>query len=86
MTFGTCNARVSTGQVQTEAVWSLARQNESGTTDLTETWQDSLDGGSLPTQDNTNKKETRKDIHASSRIQTHDASVRAGGDSSCRRP
>jgi hypothetical protein len=29
----------------------------------------------LPTQDNTNTEETRTDIHASSRIRTHDPSV-----------
>jgi hypothetical protein len=32
----------------------------------------------LPKQDNTNKEETRTDIHASSEIPTHDPSVQAG--------
>jgi hypothetical protein len=40
----------------------------------------------LPTQDNTNTGERRRDIHASSRIRTHDPSVRAGEDISCFRP
>jgi hypothetical protein len=40
----------------------------------------------LPTQNNTNTEEKRKDIHASSGIRTHDPIVGAGEDISRLRP
>jgi hypothetical protein len=40
----------------------------------------------LPTQDNTNSEQRQTDIHALSRIRTHNPSVRASEHSSCGRP
>jgi hypothetical protein len=43
-------------------------------------------GRYLYTHDNTNTEQTHTDIHDSSGVRTHDASVWAGEDSSCLRP